>query len=348
MNITFFIGNGFDINMGLNTKYEQFYPYFIEHAKDNKIAAEIKSNGQDWSDFELALGKYAGKLDKKEHKAFAQDKIEAERLLAEYIKMEEGRVGSINEELLGEFKEKLLGFSTEMSTKDKRQFNSMLKKYGLSNSYRFVNFNYSSTLDKIVMKSRRTGSLYVKKVDGKTYKDLVEMPLHIHGTVKNNMVLGINDLSQFNNLNITSRMLLSKIMIKPDINESVGELNNDSALNLINSSHYICIFGMSKGATDCRWWTSIAGWLANNPDRRLILYYLDKTADSPSTTRRITNDSIEIDDFLGKCNVMQNIKERIESQIIAIPNTKVFTYENIVVNPKEANTGGQDKSSIGA
>lgn len=342
MNLTFFIGNGFDINMGLNTKYEQFYTYFIEHAKDNKIAAEIENKSQDWSDFELALGKYAGKLDKKEYKAFAKDKMEAEMLLAEYINKEEGRLGSIGEELIDEFKEKLLGFTTEMSTKDKRQFNSMMNKYGLSNSYRFVSFNYSSTLDKIVMKSRRTTPFNVKKVDGNHYKDSVEMPFHIHGTVKGNMVLGINDLRQFNNNLITSRDLLAKIMIKADINESVGEMSNDSALKLIESSHYICIFGMSKGLTDCRWWTAIASWLANNPDRRLILYYLDKTEDSPSTTRRITNDSNEIDSFLEKCNVMQNIKDKIESQIIAIPNTKVFTYENIIIDSNRSNNSGQE------
>lgn len=340
MNITFLIGNGFDINLGLNTKYEQFYPYFIEHTKDNKIADEIKNESQDWSDFESALGKYAGKLDKKEYKAFAEDKMEAERLLAEYIAAEEDRLGPIGDELIDEFKEKLLGFTTEMSTKDRQQFSSMMSKYGISNSYRFVNFNYSSTLDKIIMRSRRTGQFYVKRVNGKPYKDSVEMPFHIHGTVKGNMVLGINDLSQFNNLNIKSRELLAKIMIKPDINESVGELSNDSALKMIESSHYICIFGMSKGMTDCRWWTSIASWLANNPDRRLILYYLDKTEASSSTTQRIINDSAEIDNFLEKCNVMQNIKEKIEPQIIAIPNTKVFTYENVVVAPSGSEING--------
>lgn len=37
MNITFFIGNGFDINLGLNTTYSSFYPYFIDKARENNM-----------------------------------------------------------------------------------------------------------------------------------------------------------------------------------------------------------------------------------------------------------------------------------------------------------------------
>ena len=33
MNVTFFIGNGFDINIGLKTKYSDFYPYFKKMPK---------------------------------------------------------------------------------------------------------------------------------------------------------------------------------------------------------------------------------------------------------------------------------------------------------------------------
>lgn len=37
MNITFFIGNGVDINLGLKTKYSCFYPYFIEHTRTGNM-----------------------------------------------------------------------------------------------------------------------------------------------------------------------------------------------------------------------------------------------------------------------------------------------------------------------
>lgn len=33
MNITFFIGNGFDINIGLKTKYSDFLYYYLDSKK---------------------------------------------------------------------------------------------------------------------------------------------------------------------------------------------------------------------------------------------------------------------------------------------------------------------------
>ena len=53
MNITFFIGNGFDINLGLNTKYSDFYPYFIEKSTiTNMIRAWLQEDELLWSDLE--------------------------------------------------------------------------------------------------------------------------------------------------------------------------------------------------------------------------------------------------------------------------------------------------------
>lgn len=37
MNITFFIGNGFDLNLGIKTSYSDFCPYFFEHSSDDNI-----------------------------------------------------------------------------------------------------------------------------------------------------------------------------------------------------------------------------------------------------------------------------------------------------------------------
>ena len=36
MNITYLIGNGFDISIGLHTKYEQFYRHLTKKNKFNK------------------------------------------------------------------------------------------------------------------------------------------------------------------------------------------------------------------------------------------------------------------------------------------------------------------------
>ena len=56
MNITFFIGNGFDINIGLATRYSNFYPYFLQNANDNNmIKFWLDGNEKLWSGLEEKL-----------------------------------------------------------------------------------------------------------------------------------------------------------------------------------------------------------------------------------------------------------------------------------------------------
>ncbi|EMG27701.1 AbiH family protein [Listeria fleischmannii] len=62
MNITFLIGNGFDIEIGLKTKFSDFYKQLRdEKRKRNHIYKEITENPDKWSDFEVALGNYTKK-----------------------------------------------------------------------------------------------------------------------------------------------------------------------------------------------------------------------------------------------------------------------------------------------
>ena len=53
MNITFMIGNGFDLNLNLKTGYKDFYKYYIENTKEDIISKSIKNNYELWADLEL-------------------------------------------------------------------------------------------------------------------------------------------------------------------------------------------------------------------------------------------------------------------------------------------------------
>lgn len=90
MNITFFIGNGFDINIGLATQYSKFYPYFIKNANDNNmIKSWINGNEKLWSDLEEKLGQEISKIPEGELDKFYDDKDELDRLLIEYLEKEQ-------------------------------------------------------------------------------------------------------------------------------------------------------------------------------------------------------------------------------------------------------------------
>lgn len=65
MNITFFIGNGFDINLGLNTTYSSFYPYFIDKARENNMIRKwLEEDKMNWADLEKNWEKNLGRYQK--------------------------------------------------------------------------------------------------------------------------------------------------------------------------------------------------------------------------------------------------------------------------------------------
>ena len=67
MQVTFLIGNGFDLGIGLKTAYSDFYRvYCAETQKDDENLRNFKSaiqlKSETWSDFENAFGKYSSEL----------------------------------------------------------------------------------------------------------------------------------------------------------------------------------------------------------------------------------------------------------------------------------------------
>ena len=62
--VTFIIGNGFDIQMGLNTRYSDFYKVYTEiKEKDSELIkwfkGEISKDWENWADFELGMGRFS-------------------------------------------------------------------------------------------------------------------------------------------------------------------------------------------------------------------------------------------------------------------------------------------------
>ena len=76
MKITFMVGNGFDIGLGIESSYIAFYNWYCkrpskeEHIqmfkKDimNDMSRDIPADEKTWADFELGLGEYTANFTK--------------------------------------------------------------------------------------------------------------------------------------------------------------------------------------------------------------------------------------------------------------------------------------------
>lgn len=67
MQTVFLIGNGFDVNLGLKTRYAELYDYYLNIRTENKniknLKQHLKENRSDlWSNLEIALGKYTAEF----------------------------------------------------------------------------------------------------------------------------------------------------------------------------------------------------------------------------------------------------------------------------------------------
>ena len=67
MNVTILVGNGFDLNLNLKTKYTDFLSYYCgdsgaDHVTIQNFKQDILQDYKTWSDAELAFGRYTEKI----------------------------------------------------------------------------------------------------------------------------------------------------------------------------------------------------------------------------------------------------------------------------------------------
>lgn len=328
MNITFFIGNGFDLNLGLKTRYKDFYKYFKENTKeDNIIKGWINEEDRLWSDLEKALGKSLNSINRDNLEQFYEDKDEMDDLLIDYLRKEQEKYTYDDEETIKkELSRSLNNFDINLSKNDKQKIQRVREKYGKDGTkYNFVVFNYTNILDKMVEIQKKSGAVigeYTYVYNATRYNngvsELGEI-YHIHGTVNEEMILGVNDEGQINNEFLKKEEIFCDSFIKSRMNKMIGQQKTEEVQNLINNSEIICLFGTSIGDTDKIWWEKIVNWLVEDKERLLVLFWRDNQRLNknklPSRTIR-TNNKIK-NQFLekGKGQLtdekLQLLKERI-------------------------------------
>lgn len=331
MNITFLVGNGFDINLGLDTRYTDFYPSYIEKGHKDLLSNCIENNYDSWANLELAIGKFLNAVTPEHVDEFLDSKGVLEGDLAEYLRGQESRLDLTSNKLSSEFQKNIADFFKEFSTKEQADFRAWLASVNKSISYQFISYNYTNSLDDIVAKGK-TVSSFSTHVSGSTrYTDSIENVHHIHGTLDGDLILGLNDASQIDNSVLQSDRRLSEYIIKAAVNEALGEQRIEKAKGIIDKSDYIGIYGMSLGDTDLMWWEYLLAWLQKKDSRRLVLYVYTDPSDNPSGQEKLRRINMWKDVFLKQARADADVSQKVRSQIIVIPRSKIFNFESVSV-----------------
>lgn len=342
MHITFLIGNGFDIGIGLKTQYEDFYKkYCVVKEDDNYNIRSFKEMLQkrdseellkiiDWADFEIAFGKHSEDFTITEKELYVERFEDFVFKFNAYLEAEEAAVDYTDENAIVETMKTAVTTYFHIRDGDKVEIQELYNKLTDKRVYNFISFNYTRSID-------NCARILANKLKSDNNR-MVGKIAHIHGYIDLNMIMGVNDASQIANPDFAQDLDVISEIVKPQQNIDARTRYENEVSSIINSSHIICVYGMSIGVTDKKWWNIISTWLSGSPLRKVVILKYDKRYNSrfTYTQRRITNNIV--DRFLSYSDLSDNKKEEIRSRIYVGANHNVFS-----MNLRKENTTESDK-----
>jgi len=345
MNITFLIGNGFDLNIGLATTYSAFLKEYTEPSdSDNDLLKYFKENvlkdAKMWSNAELAFGASTER--------FLTDKYTAEDFcrchedfcvkLAEYLLKQEQRLNykALNDTLVSGFVKGIRNYKSGFREAEKGTITTAENAFGGGFTFNFIDFNYTAVLDLCLTAARKKSGVLGRRQSGNGYIDnSFGNVTHVHGTAHRDMVLGVNDIGQ-----IAAPQLFEGYdeeyinqLIKQKTNEINEENSDKKAFDLLKKSDLIYIYGMSTGETDKLWWERICDLMAQKQNLHLIIHKYDAPEDRLIRREfRLFSSSVR-KDFVAYSNLNEAQKDAVMTRI-HIDKTNVFSELcKLVENP---------------
>lgn len=335
MNITFLIGNGFDIGVGMKSKFKDFFPVYILHSEQKKdeikqLSTEIGDDFETWADFELQMGKYTEKFDPSESQKILDQFRDFEMEFMKYLGQEEEKLSFSNMSLISSTM--LSALKNFYSTDNLRNqsyediLNVVQRKSTERRIYNFISFNYTFVLESC-LKTISDGVIESRKVNASTLKDSVGKIVHVHGTRTNGPIMGVCEPSQIVNQELANNNRFLRYFVKPRINIMHRNNQDRDAEKLISSSNIICIYGMSLGVTDKNWWQKILLWLKENTDHHLVIYNHDPNFSIISQFDWIDKEDSILDKLASYDDTKQIDVEALRKRIHIAVNKNIFSMD---------------------
>ena len=334
MNVTFLIGNGFDLGVGLRTGYKDFYKVYCESESTGNSAlkhfkADILKHPDTWADFESSFGQYASNfLSSDEYMQLFEDFMNG---ISQYIEKEERRFDETNtDEMIRGMKTGLTNYY-KLRPVDRAVLDDIISRN--FKTYNFITFNYTQCLDKCV-DAIKSSPKRAELIQGE-----IDRVVHVHGYTNKDMIIGVNDGSQIANDAFAQNSTVIDEIVKPRQNEIIKMNYDYRATKLIQESTIICIYGMSLGATDQKWWELLLEWLQADENRHLIILkhedpnkplrliphwrrFVNQTKDSLFSYGEIPEESkeklearihIDVDNNIFAMNIRKKLKASVEN-----------------------------------
>ena len=297
MNITFLIGNGFDVNLGLKTLYSDFYDTYIDSnknrtyhdpisvfcnklKKDRSVYEEYVKNTNayvkkpdfidEWKDFEWFFAKNAD-----------GDKEDISKIMAdfnnkftEYLRVQDALCDYNGKNIANSFQNFVITPYRYLERKHMQEIQAFYdSKRVEDHTYQFINFNYTNTVSKLVEKLK---NIFPRSeiVSNRNCNNIFPKVLDIHGNIDGEyIIVGIDSLEQFHNNNLKNNLKVARHCVKKVINEEFGYGDRELQFaSIINKSDIIYTYGLAFGATDASRWEILRNWLKAGGHHKLVIF----------------------------------------------------------------------------
>ena len=268
--VTFLIGNGFDIGLGLKTKYADFVTAYLKQPSKTDVIVKLKKAiNQDadfWGDAELAFGKLPFSTFGKDSYSVVKESVtDFSDALSEYLQNEERRFQIPDEKIKVAFCSLLCSYYQRLGEYPRRNELKRLKQFNRL-KINVINFNYTETIDKMLPPSGTMALPGWGRIDVQ-----INEVCHVHGALsaETSRSFGVNMSSQIEDSKLIpdARMLL----VKPEVDRMARWGLEPMAKEMIDESDTVVLFGLSLGATDQLWWNYLLDYIQYKPEHRLCL-----------------------------------------------------------------------------
>ena len=272
MSITYLIGNGFDIGLGLDTRYVDFIDSYVPRVNrsDQTLATFVEAIEKDretWSDAELAFGGLPfsefGSDDVEE--SFCRCYRDFQKALRSYLKKQQNRLqlSQVTAELKAEFRNSLIRLVKYVGGRNRSTYLRLLDAQENAVAINCINFNYTTAFDSLVGVADDAEAKLFSYKDEDTHREgsfYINKCVHVHGSLDGGRLLfGVNDVNQIVDRRFAGLSGADGYLIKSQMASEGSCSFYNEARELLKNSDVVVLFGLSYGATDKRWWDDIVG-----------------------------------------------------------------------------------------
>lgn len=260
MNICVLIGNGFDLALGLKTRYRDFIAEYLKTHSESEnpdvkwLCETISADLTTWGDAEMAFGKLPfDEVRQHPIETYMAAEESFSVSFQEYLLRENSRFQIPAEERDGT-RIQLLHHICELTNYMTSGHKAKCRLVNASEvSVSFLDFNYTDTLRQILGDLPATVS-----IDGLMPGQIkIEPVCHVHGTLDSGVLFGVDTPDQISSQPVRDYCTRTGETVKPRGAEAAGFTERSSGAGLLNSANVVITFGLSFGKSDTSWWRQL-------------------------------------------------------------------------------------------